>query len=193
MAQFMTIQMRRRAIFRAVLGAILFIFNTVACSTEESTVSRQAFWTEFRQAVLASDVRKLAGMTDFPLEVRGVDDSQPAEKYSKEQFEGIIGKLLAQPVFSLKANEVVTSTTKDVIRSTNTITKDHAMTANSFRVDQLVFELRNGRWKLVRAFLEDYKSSPHVGRNEHSELRRMQTDPGLRRVPSGLRGCWCFF
>jgi hypothetical protein len=155
MAQFMTIQMRGRAILRAMLGAILFIFNTVACSTEESTVSRQAFWTEFRQAVLASDVRKLAGMTDFPLEVRGVDDSQPAEMYGKEQFESILGKLLAQPVFSLKGNEIATSTTKDVILSTNTIAGDHAMAANSFRVDQLVFELRNGQWKLVRAYLEE--------------------------------------
>lgn len=151
----MTSQMHGQAMLSAMLGAILFVFNTVACSSEESTGSRQVFWTEFRQAVLANDVRKLAGMTDFPLEVRGVDDSQPAELYGKERFENILGKLLAQPVFSLKGNEIATSTTKDVIRSTSTIAGDHAMSANSFRVDQLVFELRNGQWKLVRAYLEE--------------------------------------
>ena len=47
------------------------------------------------------------------------------------------------------------STLKDIINSTKTITKEHGMMADSFRVNQLVFELKNKQWKLVRAYLEE--------------------------------------
>ncbi len=103
----------------------------------------------------AKDNQKLMTMTHFPLEVRGVDDSQPAKQYKKEQFETIFKKILEQPVIRMEGEKIITNTTKDIIGSTKTITKEHTMTADSFRVDQLVFELKNRKWKLVRAYLEE--------------------------------------
>ncbi len=105
--------------------------------------------------MLAKDNRKLETMTQFPLEVRGVDDSQPAIHYKKEQFETIFRKILDQPVVTMEGEKVITNTTKDIINSTKIITKEHSMTEDSFRVDQLVFELKNKQWKLVRAYLEE--------------------------------------
>ena len=129
--------------------------SAIACSAQEQAVTPQKFWSEFRQAVLAKDNRKLETMTQFPLEVRGVDDSQPAIHYKKEQFETIFRKILDQPVVTMEGEKVITNTTKDIINSTKIITKEHSMTEDSFRVDQLVFELKNKQWKLVRAYLEE--------------------------------------
>lgn len=94
-------------------------------------------------------------MTQFPLEVYGVDDSQPVMRYKNEQFDPIFKRILDQPVITMEGDKIITNSTKSIINSTNTITKDHIMTKDSFRVDQLVFELKNKQWKLVRAYLEE--------------------------------------
>lgn len=141
--------------FKSVVVVYLLLFSAIACSAQEQTSARHQFWAEFRQAVVSNDNKKLEAMTQFPLEVRGVDDSQPATQYKKEQFDSIFKKILNQPVITMEGDKIITNTTKSVINSTNTITKDHIMTADSFRVDQLVFELKNKQWKLVRAYLEE--------------------------------------
>lgn len=151
----MTTIYRRFFMFKSGVVVYLLLFSAIACSAQEQTSTRQQFWTEFRQAVLSNDNKKLEAMTQFPLEVRGVDDSQPATQYKKEQFDSIFKKILNQPVITMEGDKIITNTTKSVINSTNTITKDHIMTADSFRVDQLVFELKNKQWKLVRAYLEE--------------------------------------
>ncbi len=94
-------------------------------------------------------------MTQLPLEIRGVDDSQPAQQYNKDQFGTIFAKILDQPVTAIEGEKIVTNTTRDIINSTKTITKEQNMTSDSFRVDQLVFEFKNGQWKLVRVYLEE--------------------------------------
>ena len=151
----MKILRSRFSIWSAGLFGYLMLFATTACSTQEGSPAPQAFWTEFRQAVLANDTRKLMSMTSFPLEVRGVDDSQPARQYPKEQFETIFKKILEQPVVTMEGERIVMNTTKDVVGFTETVTRDHRMTAESFRIDQLVFELRHKQWRLVRAYLEE--------------------------------------
>ncbi len=141
--------------FKSSIVVYLVLFSAIACSAQEQTSTPQNFWTEFRQAALANDNKKLIGMTQFPLEVRGVDDSQPITRYKKEEFDTIFKKILGQPVITMEGEKIITNTTKTVIKSTNTITKDHIMTGDSFRVDQMVFELKNRQWKLVRAYLEE--------------------------------------
>lgn len=153
-AEFMRTIYRRLFMFKA--GVVVYLlFFTSACSAQERTLTQQQFWTEFRQAALSNDNKKLEAMTHFPLEVRGVDDSQPVTRYKKEQFDSIFKKILNQPIITMEGDKIITNTTKSVINSSNTITKDHIMTGDSFRVDQLVFELKNKQWKLVRAYLEE--------------------------------------
>ena len=151
----MNIFHKQSLMLKAGIVAYLMLFSAVACSAQEQMLAPQKFWTEFRQAVLAKDNQKLASMTQFPLEVRGVDDSQPAVQYKKEQFETIFKKILEQPVVTMEGDKIITNTTRDIIISTKIITKEHSMTADSFRVDQLVFELKNKQWLLVRAYLEE--------------------------------------
>lgn len=141
--------------FKSSVVTYLLLFSAISCSAQEQTPSPQQFWTEFRQAVVLNDNKKLQAMTQFPLEVYGVDDSQPVMRYKKEQFDPIFKKILDQPVITMEGDKIITNSTKSIINSTNTITKDHIMTKDSFRVDQLVFELKNKQWKLVRAYLEE--------------------------------------
>jgi hypothetical protein len=154
-AQLMTILNRQALMIKVSIVAYLMLFSAVACSAQEQVSTPQKFWTEFRQAVLAKDNQKLVSMTQFPLEVRGVDDSQPAKQYKQEQFETIFRKILEQPVVTMEGEKIIANTTRDIINSTKTITQEHSMTDASFRVDQLVFELKNKQWKLVRAYLEE--------------------------------------
>ncbi len=55
----------------------------------------------------------------------------------------------------MEGEKIITNTTKGIINSTKIITQEHSMTDDSFRVDQLVFEMKNKQWKLVRAYLEE--------------------------------------
>lgn len=133
------------------LGMLL----SVGCSVQKRELTSQQFWSEFRQAVLAQNNQKLIEMTQFPLEVLGVDDSQPSVQYGKEQFEVVFNKILEQPVIFFEGDVVVTRTTKEIVHETTAIIQDHFMTKESFRVDQLVFELKDKQWRLVRAYLEE--------------------------------------
>lgn len=133
----------------------LSVLSVAGCSAQKQEIVPQQFWTEFRQAVLAEDYQKLSGMTQFPLEVLGVDDSQPAEFYDKTQFEVIFKKILAQSVMVFEGDVVVSTTTREMISRTITIKPEHLMTKELFRIDQLEFELKDNRWRLVRAYLEE--------------------------------------
>lgn len=154
-AEFMRTIFQRFFMFKSKMSVYLLLFSAIACSAQEQTSTRQQFWTEFRQAVISNDILKIEAVTQFPLEVRGVDDSQPVTRYKKEQFGSVLKKILNQPVITMEGDKIITNTTKSVINSTHTITKDHIMTGDSFRVDQLVFELKNNQWRLVRAYLEE--------------------------------------
>ena len=144
-----------RVFTKLYLMTFLFICTAMACSAQEATPSAQSFWKEFRQAIIANDNQKLAAMTQFPLELRGVVDGIPAKYYTQDQFKSIFLQVLDQPVVTLDGDNIITHTTRDTLISTNTISESDMMTKESFRVDQLSFELKNKRWKLVTVYLEE--------------------------------------
>lgn len=131
------------------------LFSSAGSSAQDSATTPQKFWTEFRAAVMERDSAKLAQMTTFPLEVRGVDDGQPTVYYNKQQFAQAFERVLSQPIFTRKGGEVVTSTMRDAVRATEAINQAHMMTKDSFRVEQLVFERKDKQWKLSRVYLEE--------------------------------------
>ncbi len=144
-----------KALIVGFVVVCLSMLLSVGCSVQKRELTSQQFWSEFREAVLAQNNQKLNEMTQFPLEVSGVDDSQPSVQYGKEQFEVVFNKILEQPVIFFEGDVVVTRTTKEIVHETTAIIQDHFMTKESFRVDQLVFELKDKQWRLVRAYLEE--------------------------------------
>lgn len=139
----------------ARLFAALIWFAATACSAQDSATTPDKFWTEFQAAVMAQDNAKLLHLTSFPLEVRGVDDSQSPKHYNREEFAKVLQRILSQPVFAMKGAEVVTNTMLDVVGTTKVISPADMMTKQSFRVGQLVFEQKGKQWKFSRAYLEE--------------------------------------
>ena len=154
-AKLMNITFKNFKLFYISVIISLAVFSSIACSQQNADTSPQKFWDEFRQAVLSNDTNAITNMTQFPFEQRGVDDSQPAVKYSKDQFDSLFKKVLEQPVVTMEGDNIIMHTTRKIIIATETIQDEHKLTAGSFRVDQLVFELKNNKWKLVRAYLEE--------------------------------------
>lgn len=138
----------------ARLFAALIWFSATACSAQDGATP-QKFWTEFQAAVMAQDNAKVIQLTSFPLEVRGVDDSEPPKHYNKEEFAKVFQRILAQPVVTMKGAEMATSTMRDVVATTKAIAAADTMTKDSFRVGQLVFEQKGKQWKFSRAYLEE--------------------------------------
>jgi len=136
-----------------VLLALLLV-SSVAYSAQNIESSPQQFWSEFRQAVINNDMKKLAEFTHFPLEVRGVDDSQPPAFYQRAKFAAFINKALQQKVVEMDGDQVITKNSKDMIIATQTPVESDMITTDSFRVDQFVFENINGKWQLVRVYIE---------------------------------------
>ena len=126
---------------------------SVSCTAEPIQSDFQPFWNKFRAASLANDYATLATLTKFPLEVKGVDDSVPDEKYKKEQLSAIFPNLMSQPVFLPKDNDVVETNLREALTKTEKV--EYKNTDKEIRVEQFQFQLINGKWLLVRAYLEE--------------------------------------
>ena len=126
---------------------------SVSCTAESIQSDFQPFWNKFRAASLANDYATLATLTKFPLEVKGVDDSVPDEKYKKEQLSAIFPNLMSQPVFLPKDNDVVETNLREALTKTEKV--EYKNTDKEIRVEQFQFQLINGKWLLVRAYLEE--------------------------------------
>jgi len=132
---------------------IIFLMVSVSCTAEPIQSDFQPFWNKFRAASLANDYATLATLTKFPLEVKGVDDTVPDEKYKKEQLNTIFPKLMSQPVFLPKDNDVVETNLREALTKTEKV--EYKNTDKEIRVEQFQFQLINGKWLLVRAYLEE--------------------------------------
>ena len=132
---------------------VIFLVVSASCSAEPPQSDFQFFWNKFRAASLANDYATLTTLTKFPLEVKGVDDSIPVKKYRKEQLNTIFPKLMSQPVFLPKDNDVVETNLREVLTKMEKV--EYKTTDKEIRVEQFKFQLIKGKWLLVKAYLEE--------------------------------------
>ena len=122
-------------------------------STEENTSGNndfQKFWNEFRLAVIKNDVDKVKSVTIFPFETRGEMDSDALVKYNKKEFNKLLRAYLLQEAYWL--NEERSITHYEEIKRTIKPSESQVQ-ENEVRIGNLVFELKDGDWKLVFAYL----------------------------------------
>ncbi|HSC67890.1 MAG TPA: hypothetical protein VLC79_09380 [Cellvibrio sp.] len=138
-----------------LLKRVLFFMIVISsgCVANNSENSYQSFWEEFRVAVLADDYRKLEKLTQFPLEVKGVDDSMPIVQYKKEQFQAVFQKIMAQPMKIPHEDTLIETTMRGVVDKTTTVSVEVGYDEQG--VEQLVFQNVKGKWLLVRAYLDE--------------------------------------
>lgn len=137
-----------------LLRLMLAFAVVVSCScTASPDGDFQTFWTEFRRASLAGDLAAIEKMSKMPLEVRGVDDSIPARMCDAKELAKVYPALLAQTIYRYQGDEVTESSLRDVLEQTPSVAS-HAG-EQDVRVEQFEFGRVDGRWRLVRAYLEE--------------------------------------
>ncbi|BBA34877.1 hypothetical protein sS8_2933 [Methylocaldum marinum] len=140
-------------VLRLLLPLILLISG--ACAAEVPDPELQAFWTQFRQAVLARNKNKVAAMTQFPFEVRGVVDSSPVKHYNRKGFFDIYERLMVQRTDILSGNQFISKSMIELIEENPEIPPKDVLTENQMRFEDFVFERVRGRWRFTRAYLEE--------------------------------------
>ncbi|BBA34878.1 hypothetical protein sS8_2934 [Methylocaldum marinum] len=141
---------------RLLLPLILLISSiSGACAAEVPDPELQAFWTRFRQAVLAYDKNKVATMTRFPFEVRGVYYGDPGKDYNRKGFLAIYERLMVQRISVPSGNVSIEKSMIEFIEDKTEIAPKDVSTESRMRFEQFVFERVRGRWLFTRAYLEE--------------------------------------
>ncbi len=137
------------------LTLILLIVISFPCFSAPPVSSAQAFWSEFRQAVIENNYQKLISQTQFPLAVHGEADFIPVKKITKDNFKAVFEKVLAQEEVKYNPQDGSTSsqTIRDVVINTIKLPANKIMPDDTLRISDLVFEYKNNSWKLVQTYL----------------------------------------
>ena len=133
---------------------MLVCFSLGCSASLSSERDFQLFWSKFKAASLANDYSTLEKMIHFPLQVKGVVDDMPIESYSKNELRKIYPKLMMQTVSHYDgADKFIDMSFADLIK---TIDKVNVGVDDKYiRVEQFEFDLIDGRWYLVSAYLEE--------------------------------------
>jgi len=140
-----------------VAGLWLVVALSAACGQqaprqEASQAGFQAFWSDFRSAVLGGDRAKTLAMTAFPFKTRGPSDADPIISHDAASFSGLLDTLLTQDP-GLKPEP---ETMRAFIERTPTVpTTTMGDGGQSARVGAFVFQWTSGRWKFTMAYTED--------------------------------------
>ena len=105
--------------------------------------SFQAFWNDFRQAVLDDGMEKLIELTQFKLEVAGENDSDPTVLYSEKEFPTVFHAYLEQ-MTGPKGKQIEKEI--DLIQRTQS---PYIYRHDFAKVSGMEFTKTNGMWKLT--------------------------------------------
>jgi hypothetical protein len=138
----------------AVLSVIQIFTSTARAGPAESEKSQQTvdrFWRAFREAVVARDKPAIVGVTRFPFVVRwgNADPNDPLVEFRRNQFDGILDRLLTLPVPGLDG-----TTMAQVVAQTDQV-RDPDVRSGSFMVQSFEFSLVKGTWRWTAAFTDD--------------------------------------
>jgi len=112
----------------------------------------QTFWIEFRAAVARNDAEKLASLTAFPFQTRGVGDAFPAQTHDRASFLRILDRLLAQDAGMRAGPETMR---QFIERSPSVTERNLGAEGRSARMGTFEFTQSDGKWRFTRAFLEE--------------------------------------
>ena len=139
----------------SIIAIILLFFSNWVHAAEVADKGFALFWQEFKQAVINNDKVKIVSLTHFPFEVHGGDDSEAIKVLDKKGFINIYERLIVQAVYFPSGNEIVSKPLREVIYESKEIPESNVANVGNARFQQFEFERRNGKWRFVRAFLEE--------------------------------------
>lgn len=133
--------------------ALLFLFAHCAGASEDF----QPFWDQFRLAVENNDKNKVADLTQFPLETRGPDDSDPVISVSRDEF---LIKVYDKAMNQFEDSVVIGEKRIDMNLRESIVKKSTPSANDQQRADfafvlSMNFKRIGGRWKLTRIYIEE--------------------------------------
>ncbi len=122
---------------------------------ERQAQSFDAFWPAFRAAILSGDFEAVAGMTRFPLEVRGELDRDPVRRASRPELPRLLERALAADT-GLSLREPITNRrlierTEDPVRPARGV----VLSSDSARIAAFAFGRTSAGWRLQQVYLPD--------------------------------------
>lgn len=128
---------------------------------EIADTSFAEFWKIFRLSIINNDTLKLMELTNFPLETRGPQDSDPIVKYSKNQFTTVLKTFLKQD-YDENETEFKLIERLEILKKGDQ--KEYVYDNNWARVGEFEFKFIKGKWKLTFAYLY-YGAMDEINRN----------------------------
>lgn len=143
-----------RLLKRVIAGIVVmfFILSANRASAEPCPPSAQAFWRQFRQAVIAGNVSAITKHVKFPLSVRGTLDSSKTRMLGVDEFKAAFPELLStDPGLSAEP-----STMKELVSKTRTLGRRNCNPQRKeFSVGTWQFQHTPKGWLLSSAYTED--------------------------------------
>ncbi|MEQ1778977.1 MAG: hypothetical protein ABL863_10595, partial [Nitrosomonas sp.] len=81
--------------------------------------------------------------------------SSAIQLLDEKSFNNIYERLLVQTIFLPVRDQIVPKPMRELIYETKSLSSEETENTNTISFQQFEFEQRNGRWRFVRAFLEE--------------------------------------
>lgn len=133
--------------------ALLLLLGANA-SAQDRIAEFQAFWDQFRSAVLQNDKARIAALTSFPFTTRGPFDKDPTIKHSRAWFLKNLTGLLAQKHYRYDGPKLQPFTMRELIEEKQTITAKDLNGGNRVWIEDFIFDKRRSRWFFTFAYTD---------------------------------------
>ena len=122
-------------------------------ASAEQQAEAQTFWNAFRAAVNQQDWNAVASMSAIPLMVRGQVDSARANRITAAKLPSALRDQFGKKLFSGPGKPE--RTVADWVRDTPSVGRQHWVSDDQFRVQNLAFRKGPAGWRLSTIYDED--------------------------------------
>ncbi len=141
---------------KKLITSVAMVLVLVANARAQNHVAEfQAFWDQFRSAVVQNDTARIAALTSFPFTTRGPFDRDPTIKHNRSWFLKRIHGLLAQKHYRYDGPKLQPFTMRELIEQKKSISeKDFNGGGNRVWIEDFIFDKRGNRWSFTFAYTE---------------------------------------
>lgn len=140
---------------KKLITAVALVVLSFGNAYAQSNVSEfQAFWDQFRAAVVKEDKNEIVALTSFPFITRGPFDKDPTLKHNRAWFLKNLDALLAQKHYRYDGPKLQPFTMRQLIEEKQTITEKDLSNRNRVWIEDFIFDKRGGRWSFTFAYTE---------------------------------------
>ena len=132
------------------------LLASLGCAAEPAPSDLQQFWTRFRAAIERDDREAVAQMTRFPLEVKGMNESDAIDTFTRKEFLDVIyDAMLNQQEYLETDGKMVERPQREwILEKTDIEPRDQMHEGLAFIFSLEISKGANG-WQLTRVYLHD--------------------------------------